>query len=171
MGNLERELHALCIFLAGITSSDTPIRQAVAEHTRLRITKAAFYFRPVIGSRSRPRVRARGQSSVFPHFAHLPDARAAIPRGAIPGTCTGERTRARACAWAILSVPPFCPPPGRTCGNTPRGKSLERVPGSARARVRAGSDLLGDYPCDPRPTSTDWELLVSNEISTRVDID
>ena len=45
-------------------------------------------------SRGRPRVRARGQSSVFPNFA---DLRGTHVRqylyGQIPGTCTGERMR------------------------------------------------------------------------------
>ena len=50
-------------------------------------------------------MRARGQSSVFPDFGHLPDARAATPRrganpwNVVPGTA---RARVRACAISIL---------------------------------------------------------------------
>ena len=57
----------------------------------------------VIGSRTRPSVGARRQSSV--------------------------------------SVPDLAQPPGRTCGSTPRCKSLEREPGTARVRARAGQFL------------------------------
>ena len=47
-------------------------------------------------SRGRPRVRARGHSSVFPNFADLRDARAAIPRGANPWLSGSARARKQA---------------------------------------------------------------------------
>jgi len=115
------------------------------------------------------------------------------PPGTLSRTCVdgsgflrNSRGPTRARAWAILSFPQFRRPPGRTCGNTPRGKSLERVYRGAHAQGNrpsvyspvgtatstcAGRDPPGGYCCGPRPTSTNCELLVSNEISTRVHID
>jgi hypothetical protein len=66
------------------------------------------------------------------------------PPGTLSRTCVDgrvltelQRPPTRARAWAFLSLPQFRRPPGRTCGNTPRGKSLERIPGSASARKQA----------------------------------
>src|SRR5258706_11096348 len=98
-------------------------------------------------SRGRPRVRARGHSSVFPNFADLRDAPAAIPRGANPwNVFTGERTRKE-------TGPRF----------TPQWEP--------RQAPCVGRDPPGGNCCGPTPTSTNCELLVSNEISTRVHMD
>src|SRR5258708_14518851 len=97
-------------------------------------------------SRGRPRVRARGHSSVFPNFADLREARAAIPRGANP--------------WNVYRG-------AHAQGNRP---SVYSPVGTATSTC-VGRDPPGGNCCGPTPTSTNCELLVSNEISTRVHMD
>src|SRR5712664_352885 len=102
-----------------------------------------------------------------------------------------RRTHARACGnfekhlsgcrlqesyqWKPLTCAKFC------SLLRPQIKTTELKMPHARVRCgsglgthpskRSGRDPLGGYSCGPRPTSTNCELLVSNEISTRVHMD
>jgi hypothetical protein len=104
------------------------------------------------GERTRARMRNCSRSTLLalsPRAHSL--ARALMEAGSYG---TPEAAHARARAWAFLSLPQFRRPPGRTCGNTPRGKSLERAPGSARARKQAlgllPSGNRDKHVCGPR---------------------
>lgn len=135
------------------------------------------------GDRTRARMRSCSRSTLL---ALSPRAHS-LARALMEAGSYGTPEAAHACARVgNPQFSPISPTSGTHVRQYPRGKSPERVPGSARAqgnrpsvyspvgtptRTCAGHDPPGGYSCGPRPASTNCGLLVSNEISTRVHID
>ncbi len=98
------------------------------------------------------RVRAHGQSSSFPIFVHLTDARAAIPRGASPGNVYPRSAHARARAqfraghfFAYFSLIAHVHMGNRVWFSLPRGNRDTGACGPTRYSGLSQHSPLGDF--------------------------